>query len=46
VITGVAQGECTITAKAGGKSATCKVTVTVSATGGNEDIGNGEDINW
>lgn len=43
VVTGVSEGEATITATAGGKSASCQVTVTTGQAGGNpgEGIGTG-----
>ncbi|MBO4635222.1 MAG: Ig-like domain-containing protein [Bacteroidales bacterium] len=39
VVTAVAEGTCTITAKVGGKTAECKVTVKIVPSGGNEGVG-------
>ena len=39
VVTAVAEGICTITAMVGGKTADCKVTVTIVPNGGNEGVG-------
>ena len=39
VVTAVAEGTCTITAMVGGKTAECKVTVTIVPNGGNEGVG-------
>jgi uncharacterized protein YjdB len=44
VVTALAEGTCTITAMAGGKTATCQVSITLVPNGGNEGIGyEGED---
>lgn len=47
VVTAVAPGEATITATAGGKSATCKVTITSKSgvNAGIDDWDSGEEIN-
>jgi Bacterial surface proteins containing Ig-like domains len=49
LVTALAEGKATITAKAGGFEATCEVTVQApghgSGSGGNEDFGN-EDEDW
>ena len=39
IVIAVAEGSCTITAKVGGKSAECKVAVTIVPSGGNEGVG-------
>lgn len=43
VVTALAEGEAVITAKAGGKTATCKVVVSRKGSGG-EDLGGEEDV--
>lgn len=45
-VTALKSGVVSIIAKAGEISATCKVTVKYNPSGGNEDVGNGDDINW